>query len=158
MSIAELLLFAHVLSAFWYVIGLSAVQMAYVRATQASELGAQASALEEASHFQGVLLVPGAIAIGATGLFYWMKLDYELLRTGFLLALEGLYLATLFFCLPILGMALRRARIAALKAQRAGKTVPELEEALHDGVPLAFGSLATIILVAMTLISVSRPF
>jgi hypothetical protein len=36
--------------------------------------------------------------------------------------------------------------------------VPELEEALHDGVPLAFGSLATIILVAMTLISVSRPF
>jgi hypothetical protein len=62
MSIAELLLFAHVLSAFWYVIGLSVVQMAYVRATQSSELGAQAAALEEAAHFQGVLLVPGAIA------------------------------------------------------------------------------------------------
>jgi hypothetical protein len=89
MSIAELLLFAQVLSAFWYVIGLSAVQMAYVRATQSTELGAQVSAIEEASHFQGVLLVPGAIAIGATGLFYWAKLDYELLETGFLLALEG---------------------------------------------------------------------
>ncbi len=158
MSVAELLLFLHVLSAFWYVIGLSAVQMAYVRATQGSELGAQISALEEASHFQGVLLVPGAIAIGASGLFYWMKLDYEPLRTGFMLALEGLYLTTLFFCLPIIGMALRRGRVAALKARRAGEAVPELEEVLHDSVPLVFGSLATIILVAMAFISVSRPF
>lgn len=158
MSIAELLLFLHVLSAFWYVIGLSAVQMAYVRATQSSELETQVSALEEASHFQGVLLVPGAIAIGATGLFYWAKLDYELMETGFLLALEGLYLATLFVCLPIIGMALRRGRIAALKARRAGEMVPEMEEALGDGVPLVFGGLATIILVAMAFISVSRPF
>ena len=158
MSVAELLLFLHVLSAFWYVIGLSVVQMAYVRATLSTELGAQVSALEEASHFQGVLLVPGAIAIGATGLFYWMKLDYELLRTGFLLALEGLYLLTLFVCLPVIGMGLRRARIAALKARRAGKAVPELEEALGDSVPLVFGGLATIILVAMVYLSVSRPF
>jgi uncharacterized membrane protein len=158
MSIAELLLFLHVISAFWYVIGLSAVQMAYVRATQSTELGAQVSALEEASHFQGVLLVPGAIAVGASGLFYWVKLDYEPLETGFLLALEGLYLATLFVCLPVIGMALRRARIASLKARRAGKSVPELEEALRDSVPLVFGGLATIILVAMAFISVSRPF
>jgi hypothetical protein len=55
-------------------------------------------------------------------------------------------------------MALRRARIAALKARRAGKAVPELEEALHDSVPLVFGGLATIILVAMAFISVTRPF
>lgn len=158
MSVAELLLFAHVLSAFWYVIGLSAVQLAYVRATQSTELNSQISALEEASHFQGVLLVPGAIAIGATGLFYWAKLDYELLETGFLLALEALYLLTLFVCLPVIGMALRRARIAALKARRAGKAVPELEEALQDSVPLVFGGLATIILIAMAFISVSRPF
>ena len=158
MTIAELLLFAHVLSAFWYVIGLSAVQLAYVRASQSSEVSVQVAALEEASHYQGVLLVPGAIAIGATGLFYWMKLDYEPLRTGFLLALEGLYLLTLFVFLPIVGMGLRRARIAALKARRAGASVPELERALQDSVPLVFGSLATIILVVMALISVSQPF
>ncbi len=158
MSVAELLLFLHLLSAFWYVIGLSAVQLAYVRATQSTELSAQVSALEEASHFQGVLLVPGAIAIGATGYFYWAKLDYELLETGFLLALEALYLLTLFVCLPVIGMALRRARIAALKARRAGKAVPELEDALRDSVPLVFGGLATVILVAMAFISVSRPF
>jgi len=151
-------LFAHVLSAFWYVIGLSAVQMAYVRATQSAEWGAQAAALEEASHYQGVLLVPGAIAAGATGLFYWMKLDYEPLRTGWLLALEGLYLVTLFVCLPVMGMALRRARIAALKSRRAGAAAPELEEALRDGVPLAFGSLATLVLVGMAFLAVSRPF
>ncbi len=158
MSIAELLLFLHVLSAFWYVMGLSAVQLAYVRASQSAELSAQVSAVEEASHFQGVLLVPGAIAVGATGFFYWAKLDYDMLRTGFLLALEGLYLATLFVCLPILGMALRRARIAALRARHAGKPLPELEEALRDSVPLVFGGLATIILVAMVYLSVSRPF
>lgn len=158
MSAEEFLLFLHVLSAFWYVIGLSAVQLAYVRAVQSAGLEARLAAVEEASHYQGVALVPGAIAIGASGLFYWASRHYELLETGWLLALEGLYLLTLFVCLPVMGMALRRARLAALQARRDAGAATELEAALRDNVLLVFGSLATIILVAMAFISATRPF
>lgn len=158
MSAEEFLLFLHVIAAFWYVIGLSAVQLAYVRAVQSTDLSARAAAVEEASHYQGAALVPGAIAIGATGLFYWASRDYELLETGWLLALEGLYLVTLFVCLPVIGMALRRARLAALRARRDAEAAAALEAALRDNVLLVFGSLATVVLVAMAFISATRPF
>jgi hypothetical protein len=54
-------------------------------------------------------------------------------------------------------MALRRPHRRA-EGRRAGEMVPELEEALRDSVLLVFGGLATIILVVMAFISVSRPF
>jgi len=64
----NVLAFLHVLSAFWYVAGLVAVQISLVRAWQNAELEVRVQSLEEASHYQGVLLVPGAIAAGtATG-------------------------------------------------------------------------------------------
>jgi uncharacterized membrane protein len=157
-TIEELLLLLHVLGSFWYVVGLSAVQLSYTRATQATEYTEQAVALEEAAHYQGVLLVPGAIAIGSTGIFYWSKLDYNVATTGWLLAVEGLYLLTLFVCLPVIGIGLRRARVASLKARRAGGSVPELEAALQDNAPLLFGGLATILVPVMAYLSISHPF
>ena len=61
-SVDELLAFAHLLAAFWYVAGLTAVQVSLVRSWQNDEIAVRADSLEEASHYQGVLLVPGAIA------------------------------------------------------------------------------------------------
>jgi uncharacterized membrane protein len=157
MSAADVLLFFHLLAAFWYVAGLAAVQLAYVRGWQSRELSAQAGAFDEASHYQGVLLVPGAIALGFTGVFYWAERDYNLLGPAWLIALEGLYMLTLFALLPLVGLGLRRARLAALQALRDGRGAVELEEALRDSVPLVFGGLATVALVAMLALSVFGP-
>ena len=153
----DLLLFLHILAAFWYVMGLAAVQLAYVRAVRTAELEPRVAAIEEASHYQGVLLVPGAIALGFSGVFYWADRDYNLLTTGWLLALEGMYVVTLFACLPLVGVGLRRARIAALKARRSEAAVAELERVLAEGVPLVFGGLATVLVVGMAAVSVFRP-
>jgi uncharacterized membrane protein len=153
----EFLGFAHILASFWYVAGLTSVQLACVRAWQNDELSTRVDALEEASHYQGILLVPGAIALVATGLFLWAQLDYDLLTTPWLLALEALYMLTLLVCMPLSGIGLRRARLAALQARKAGRSTPELEQAMSDSVPLVFGGTAALLVPVMTALSVFRP-
>ena len=113
--------------------------------------------LEEASHYQGVLLVPGAIGGIATGIALWAQLDYGLITTGWLVALEVLYVLTLLVCLPLIGIGLRRARIAALQARRLGRATPQQEAAMADAVPLVFGGIATLLVPVMAALSVFRP-
>ena len=153
----ELLTFVHVLAAFWYVAGLTAVQLSLVRAWQSEDLAVRADSLEEASHYQGLLLVPGAIASVASGLFLWAQLDYDLITTLWLLALEALYILTLLVCLPLAGIGLRRARLAALRATKVGHATPELDQAMADPAPLVFGGLATLLVPVMAALSVFRP-
>jgi uncharacterized membrane protein len=153
----ELLAFAHILAAFWYVAGLTAVQLSLVRAWQHDEIAVRADSLEEASHYQGVLLVPGAIAGIATGIALWAQLDYDLISTGWLVALEVLYIVTLLVVLPLIGIGLRRARIAALQARKAGRATPQQQQAMADSVPLVFGGIATLLVPVMTALSVFRP-
>ena len=157
MDADKALAFAHILAAFWYVAGLTAVQLALVRAWQHDDLTIRADSIEEASHYQGVLLVPGAIASVATGLFLWAQLDYDLIATPWLVVLEGLYIATLLVCLPLAGIGLRRARLAALRVRKTRSATPELEQAITDSVPLIFGGIATLLVPVMAALSVFRP-
>ena len=153
----ELFAFAHILAAFWYVAGLTAVQLSLVRAYQHDDIGVRADSLEEASHYQGVLLLPGAIAGIATGIALWAQLDYDLITTGWLVALEVLYIVALLVCLPLIGIGLRRARIAALQARKAGRATPQQQQAMTDSVPLVVGGIATMLVPVMTALSVFRP-
>jgi len=118
----------------------------------------RAESFVEAAHYQGVLLVPGAIAVGASGLFLWAQMDYNLLSSGWLILLELIYVAVLLVCLPLTGMGLRRARLAALQARKRGGATPELELAMTDTVPLVFSGVATLAVPLMLLLSVFRPF
>ena len=147
MNADNILTFLHLLAAFWYVMGLAAVQLPLVRGWHSGDLTVQA-AFEEASHYQGVLLVPRAIAAGASGLFLWAQMGYNLLTTGWLLALERLYLA----------WACGRAKLAPPQARRVGCFSPDLEQALADNVPLVFGGLATLLVPVMTHLSVFKLF
>jgi uncharacterized membrane protein len=153
----DILTFAHVLSAFWYVAGLTAVQLSLVRVYASDELTIRVGSIEEASHYQGLILVPGAIASIASGLFLWAQLDYDLLTTGWLLAVEALYIITLLICIPLAGIGLRRARLAALQARKAGRATPELEQAMGEAAPLFFTGLATLLLIPIVALSVFRP-
>jgi hypothetical protein len=155
--LTDLLLFAHILSAFWYVMGLAAVQLSYVRALRSEDLSERINAVEEASHYNGVLLVPGAIALGFSGAFYWADAGYNLITDEWLWLLEAAFLVTVLVCLPLIGAGLRRVRIAALKARRDPEAAANLERALTDGVPLIFGALATALVVLMTAVSVWGP-
>lgn len=138
--------------------GLTAVQVSLVRGWRSQQLSVRADSLAEASHYQGVLLVPGAIIGLATGLFLWADLGYNFVTTGWLVVLEALYLVTLLVCLPVVGVGLRRMRVAALKARRTGRVSPDLEEAMSDVAPLVFSGIATGLVPAMTFLAVARPF
>ena len=156
-TVDEVFIFLHVLAAIWYAAGLTSVQLALVRGWQAREVDVRVVAFSEATHYQGVLLVPGAIAVATTGLFLWGQLDYNFVTTPWLLGVEAMYIVTLLVCIPLIGMGMRRARIAALIAERRGEVTAELEEAMGDSVPLVFGGIATILVPAMVALSVFRP-
>ena len=156
-TVDEVFVFLHLLAALWYAAGLTSVQLALVRGWQAPEVDTRVVAFSEATHYQGVLLVPGAIAVATTGLFLWGQLDYNFVTTPWLLGVEAMYIVTLLVCIPLMGMGLRRARIASLIAERRGEATAELEEAMADSVPLVFGGVATILVPAMVALSVFRP-
>ncbi len=147
----------HLLSAFWYVMGLAAVQFPLIRGWRLDDVKLKAVAFEEASHYQGLLLVPGIIAVGISGVFMWAQMDYNLITTGWLLAQEALYLVSLLVFVPSIGLGLRRARLASLQAEKSGGTTPELEEALADNVPIVFSGIATLLLPVMTYLAVFKP-
>lgn len=153
----ELLALAHILAVFWYVAGLTAVQLSLARGWQHDDLSVRAESIEEASHYQGVLLVPGAIASVASGLFLWAQLDYDFITTPWLLCLETLYAVTLLICLPLAGIGLRRAHLAALQLRKTQRSNPELEQALIDSVPLVFGGIAAALVPLMAALSIFRP-
>lgn len=48
----------HILAVFWYVMGLAAVQFPLIRGWRIDDLKVKTSAFDEASHYQGLLLVP----------------------------------------------------------------------------------------------------
>ncbi|MBI1885489.1 MAG: DUF2269 family protein [Chloroflexi bacterium] len=158
MNAEDVLAFVHVLSAFWFVAGLAGVLLPIIRAWASRDVPYQVTAIEEASHYQGLLLVPGAIAAGATGFFLWAELEYNLLTTGWLVALELVYLFVLLVCLPLLAVSLRRARLASLQAAKAGKVTAELEEVLSDNAPVVVGGLTVLTIPAMTYLSVFKPW
>src|SRR3989442_14525113 len=157
MNADHILTFIHILAAFWYVSGLTAVQICLVRAWQSEVPMSKAETFVEAAHYQGVLLVPGGIAAGASGLFLWAQMDYNLLTTGWLILLELLYVFVLLVCLPLSGMGLRRARLAALQARKRGEATPELELAMADNVPLVFSGIATLLVPVMAGRCVFKP-
>jgi len=153
----DVLAFLHVLSAFWYVAGLVGVLLPLSRAWRSPEIQQQAAAFAEASQYQGLLLLPGIIAVGVSGVFLWAEMGYNLITTGWLLALEILYLIVLLVCLPLMGMGLRRTYLLTLEAAKKGEVTPELREALADRVPLVFGVIALIFLPAMAYLSLFKP-
>jgi uncharacterized membrane protein len=153
----EAFIFLHILAAIWYTSGLTAVQLTIVRGWRADDVSTKVDAFSEATHYQGILLIPGGIAVIGTGLFLWGQLDYNFVTTPWLVAVEAMYVITILVCLPLIGMGLRRARIAALLAERRGNVTQELEEAMADNVPLVFGGLAALMVPAMAALSVFRP-
>ncbi|MEX0800959.1 MAG: DUF2269 family protein [Dehalococcoidia bacterium] len=157
MIVDDTLTWLHIVAVFWYVMGLAAVQFPLIRGWRLEELRLRVAAFDEASHYQGLLLVPGVIAAGISGVFMWTQMDYNLITTGWLIALEALYIVSLLVCLPLIGLGLRRARIAALRAEKTGEVTPELEEALADNVPIVFSGIATLLLPVMACLAVFRP-
>ena len=68
------------------------------------------------------------------------------IETGWLLAVEVLYLVSLFVLVPGMFAGVRRVRLLSLQARKSGQISDELTDALNDRGPLVFAILMTILL------------
>jgi hypothetical protein len=84
--------------------------------------------------------------------------DYNVIRTGWLLALEVVFALDGFIFLPLMGVGLRRVRLFALQARHRGQMTDELRDALADNVPVVFATAITLSVPVMVWLAVYKPF
>lgn len=158
MSSEDILRLLHFLSLFWMMGGLGAVMIALWRGWREEDIERQLVAFEDASTGHKALLLPGTIAVGATGAFLAADAGYNFITTGWLLALELTYLVVLLFAIPLLGHALNRVEIESLKSRKRGAPTPELQDLLADNVPIVMSLLILFLIPVMVWLPEYQPF
>jgi len=155
----EILLYLHYLALFLMMAGLGAVMIPLWRGwREEDDLDRRLSAFEDAINGHRAALLPGTIAVGATGVFLAGDAGYNFFTTGWLLALELLYLLVLFMVVPLLGHALNRIEIEALKSRKKGQPTDELRELLADNVPIVLTLLTLFLIPIMVWLAEFKPF
>jgi uncharacterized membrane protein len=148
----------HYLSLFLMMAGLGAVIVALWRGWTEEEVDRALIAFQDASTGHKAGLLPGSIAVGATGIFLAGDAGYNFITTGWLLALELIYLFVLLVCVPLLGHALNRVEIEALKSKKKGEPTPALQELVADNVPIVLCILIVLSIPFMIWLPVFKPF
>ena len=158
MTSVELLLYLHYLSLFLMTAGLGAVMIPLWRGWREDDLERQMVAFEDAVTGHRSALLPGTIAVGATGVFLAADAGYNFFTTGWLLALELVYLLVLFVFIPMLGHALGRIEIETLKSRKKNQPTDEMQELLDDNVPIVLTLLTLLTLPIMVWLAEFKPF
>lgn len=158
MTSVEVLSLLHMLSLFLMMAGLGAVMIPLWRGWREDDLDRQLVAFEDVTTGHKAALLPGTIAVGATGVFLAADAGYNFFTTGWLLALEIVYLLVLFICIPLLGHALNRVEIESLKSKKKGEPTPQLRELLDDNVPIVLTLLILFSIPVMVWLAEFKPF
>ena len=159
MSEDEAFRLVHLVALFLFLVGMGGTMLPLYRAWTGADLQAQIYAFREAGRNQAGILLPGIILVGVTGLIWAIVSDHvDPIETGWLLAVEGIYLFVLFVCVPAMAASLRRARLLALHALKSGEVSPALAETLADRGAIVVGTLIFLLVLLMTALAVTRPF
>jgi hypothetical protein len=142
---------------FLMVAGLGALMVAVWRGYRETDIDRQIVAFEDAMTGHRAGLLPGTIAVGATGVFLAADAGYNFFTTGWLLALELVYLLVLLVFVPLLGHALGRIEIESLKSKKKSEPTPQLRELLDDNVPVVLSLLILMTLPVMVWLAEFKP-
>lgn len=148
----------HLLALFWMMGGVGNVIGLIWRAWRAPDIETKSLLLSEAQHNETRWLLPGMIATAFTGFAWAAAEDWNLITTGWLLALQIVFAIDIFIFLPLMGVGLRRVHYLALQAKKQGRVTEELQDALNDNVPLVFGTLVVLTIPVMVWLPVFKPF
>jgi uncharacterized membrane protein len=154
----NLLLYLHYLSLFLMMAGLGAVMIPLWRGWREEDIDRQIVAFEDATSGHKAALLPGTIAVGATGVFLAADGGYNFFTTGWLLALELVYLLVLLVCIPLLGHALNQVEIESLKSKKKNEPTAELRELLEDNVPIVLTLVILFLIPVMVWLPEYKPF
>ena len=147
MSEDDIFRFLTTLAAFVYAGGVAALTLALTRAWQTDDAVERDVLFRSADRAHTRMLLPGIIATGVLGAIWGIRADaVDPIETGWLLAVEILYLVSLFVLVPGMFAGVRRVRLLSLQARKTGQISDELTDALNDRGPLVFAILMAILL------------
>ena len=150
--------FIHLLALFYFMAGVGNTVVPVWKAWMAETLEEKALLLQDAQRNETFFLLPGMIAVLFSGYAWAASEDYNVITTGWLVALQVLTLVDLFIFVPLMGVGLRRVRYLALAAKKHGEMTDEFRDALADNVPLVFGTLIVLTVPVMVWLPVYKPF
>ncbi len=148
----------HMLALFWMMAGIGNTVVPAWKAWTTDDLETRAILLSDAARNESAWLLPGMLAVAATGFAWAAADDLSVVGTGWLVALELVFLVDIFIFLPLMGVGLRRVRLLALQARKQGEQSDQLRDALADNVPLVFGTLIMLSVPVMVWLPVFKPF
>ena len=147
MSADDIFRFLLAIAALVYGGGVSALTLALTRAWQTEDPVERDVLFNSGDRAHTRMLLPGIIATGVLGAVWGISSDAaDPITTGWLLAVEILYLIALFVLVPGMFAGLRRVRLLSLQARKTGVVSDELQDALADRGPLVFAVLMLILL------------
>ncbi|HEX5479887.1 MAG TPA: DUF2269 family protein [Dehalococcoidia bacterium] len=158
MTGTDILRWLHFICLFYMMFGLGAVMVPLWHAWRETDIERQLVAMEDATTGHKAGLLPGTIAVGASGLALAGNIGFNFFTTGWLVALELTYLFVLFFCIPILGHSLNRVQTEVLKSRKKNVQSPELQELLNDNVPIVFALVILFLIPVMVYFAEFQPF
>ncbi|MYB20957.1 MAG: hypothetical protein F4066_01120 [Chloroflexi bacterium] len=147
MSEDDIFRFLTTVAALIYAGGVAALTLALTRAWQTDDPVERDVLFRSADRAHTRMLLPGIIASGVLGALWGIRADaVDPIETGWLLAVEILYLVSLFVLVPGMFAGVRRVRLLSLQARKTGQLSDELIDALNDRGPLVFAVLMAILL------------
>ncbi|MCK9495897.1 MAG: hypothetical protein M0R75_10460, partial [Dehalococcoidia bacterium] len=106
--------FVHLLALFYFMAGVGNTVVPVWKAWLTESLEEKALHLQDAQRNETFFLLPGVLATFFTGYAWAASEDYNIVTTGWLVALQAITLIDLFIFLPLMGVGLRRVRYLAL--------------------------------------------
>lgn len=158
MSEEDIFRFLTALAAMTFGGGVAALTLALTRAWQTDDALERDVLFRSADRAHTRLLLPGIIATGVVGAIWGIRAEaVDPIETGWLLAVEVLYLVSLFVLVPGMFAGIRRVRLLSLQARKTGEISDELADALNDRGPLVFAVLMALMLPVQILLVTLQP-
>lgn len=158
MSEDDIFRFLTALAAMTFGGGVAALTLALTRAWQTDDALERDVLFRSADRAHTRLLLPGIIATGVVGAIWGIRAEaVDPIETGWLLAVEVLYLVSLFVLVPGMFAGIRRVRLLSLQARKTGELSDELADALNDRGPLVFAVLMALMLPVQILLVTLQP-
>lgn len=158
MSEDDIFRFLTALAAMTFGGGVAALTLALTRAWQTDDPLERDVLFRSADRAHTRLLLPGIISTGVVGAVWGIRADaVDPIETGWLLAVEVLYLVSLFVLVPGMFAGIRRVRLLSLRARKTGELSDELTDALNDRGPLVFAVLMSVLLPVQILLVTLQP-
>lgn len=158
MSEDDIFRFLTALAAMTFGGGVAALTLALTRAWQTDDPLERDVLFRSADRAHTRLLLPGIIATGVLGAIWGIRAEaVDPIETGWLLAVEVLYLLSLFVLVPGMFAGIRRVRLLSLQARKTGQLSDELTDALNDRGPLVFAVLMALLLPVQILLVTLQP-